>query len=198
MGLELKYDLGQTPIDEEEKEALIIESISIRFELDEFEQYNIQKATEWVLTSRFNYTQILQIEFIQTLHRKMFDEVWKWAGKFRKSNKNIGIDKTLIQTHLQILLDDCKYWIENKVYNEDEIAIRFKHRLVSIHPFPNGNGRHSRLCADLIISHVFDKALFSWGHSSQLDAKTVRSKYISALHKADAGNILPLIKFARS
>lgn len=198
MGLELKYDLGQTPIDEEEKEALLIESISTRSELDEFEQFNIQKATEWVLTSRFNYTQILQIDFIKTLHLKMFDEVWKWAGQFRKSNKNLGVDKSVIQTNLQVLLDDCTFWIENKVYTVDEIAIRFKHRMVSIHPFPNGNGRHSRLCADLLISHVFDKALFSWGHSSQLDAKAVRSKYISALQQADAGNILPLIEFARS
>ena len=160
MGLDLKYDLGQTPIDDEEKEALIIESISTRSELDEFEQYNIQKATEWVLTSHFSYTQILQIDFIKELHRRMFDEVWNWAGQFRKSNKNIGLDKASIQTDLQVLLDDCIYWIQNKTYNPDEITIRFKHRLVKIHPFPNGNGRHARLCADLMILHVFKKELF--------------------------------------
>ena len=99
----------------------------------------------------------------------MFNEVWGWAGNFRKTDKNIGVDKFIIPQELRKLIDDCKYWIENKTYPDDEIAIRFKHRLVKIHPFPNGNGRHSRICADILISKGLKKEIFSWGGKKLTD-----------------------------
>ena len=97
----------------------------------------------------------------------------------------------------QTPIDDTKYWIENKTYDPDEIAIRFKHRLVNIHCFPNGNGRHSRLMADIIIESIFSKEVFTWNHSNMVKADEIRYKYINAIREADDGNILPLIKFAR-
>jgi Fic-DOC domain mobile mystery protein B len=118
--------------------------------LDEFEQSNIEEAVEWSMKNKFSSDQILTVNFIKEVHKKMFSEVWSWAGKFRKTDKNIGVDKHQIPLHLMSLLDDCKYWIRNKTYSEDEIAIRFKYRMVKIHPFPNGNGRHSRFCADIL------------------------------------------------
>ena len=142
MGLDFKYIYGQTPLSEEEKEGLLIKSITTRGELDELEQLNIEKAIEWTLNHKFNKEKILTEEFIKSVHKKMLGDVWEWAGKFRRSEKNIGIDWTKISVELRMLLDDTKYWISNNTYSPDEIAIRFKHRLVSIHCFPNGNGRH--------------------------------------------------------
>ena len=128
----------------------------------------------------------------------MYDEVWSWAGKFRKSEKNIGVSWFKISVELKILLDDIKYWIENKTFLPDEIAIRFKHRLVSIHCFPNGNGRHARIMADIIIETIFEKELFTWNASNMVKPDKIRKKYITTLKQADNGNIKPLIKFARN
>lgn len=142
----------------------------------------------------------LQISSITTreeLHSKMFDSVWKWAGKYRTTNKNIGVEWQFISVSLKQLLDDCKFWIENKTYPEDEISVRFSHRLVSIHCFPNGNGRHSRLMADVIISHIFNKPVFSWGSEDLVKHGEVRKKYINVIQEADKGNIKSLLEFAR-
>lgn len=198
MGLDIEYIKGQTPIDEEEKDELKIKTISTRGELDEFEQANIEKAIEWSLKVNFTLEKILTIDFIKDVHRRMFNEVWGWAGNFRKTDKNIGVDKFIIPQELRKLIDDCKFWIENKTYPDDEIAIRFKHRLVKIHPFPNGNGRHSRICADILISKGLKKNLFSWGGKKLSDKSETRDKYLEAIYKADGENIHPLIEFARS
>lgn len=198
MGLDLEYIKGQTPIEEEEQEALKIKTISTRGELDEFEQANIENAVEWSLRNKYTYDQILEVGFIRTVHRRMFSEVWGWAGVFRKTNKNIGVDKHQVEQELVMLLDDCRFWIENDVYTEDEIAIRFKHRLVRIHLFANGNGRHSRLCADILISHVFKKNVFTWGRSNLTNKGEARHRYLKAIYKADEGDIGPLLAFARS
>lgn len=198
MGLNLEYIKGQTPIDEDENDGLKIPTISNRKELDEFEQNNIEKAVQWSLMRKYHYHDIFSIEFLKLVHEKMFGNIWEWAGYFRKSNKNIGADKSYIQAELKILNDDCIFWIENKVYYPDEIAIRYKHRIVKIHPFPNGNGRHSRLCADIIVSHIFDKPVFSWGSAKLLDNNESRRIYLDALYQADKGNISPLLEFARS
>jgi len=163
MGLELDYVEGQSPVDEDEKEGLLIKTISTKGELDEFEQINIQQAEEWRIKTKFNTSEILSVSFILLVHKKMFNEVWKWAGRMRKTNKNIGVDKSQISIELKKLIDDCNYWIENKTFNADEIVIRFSHRLVTIHAFPNGNGRHSRLMADIMISNIFNKPIFYMG-----------------------------------
>jgi len=128
----------------------------------------------------------------------MYGGVWKWAGTFRRSDKNIGVTWTQIPMALRGLIDDTKYWIENKTFSEDEIAIRFKHRLVSIHCFPNGNGRHSRIMADLIAQHIFKKPVFTWGSANLVKAGDVRNKYLAAIRQADRDNIDPLLQFSRS
>jgi len=198
MGLEFNYTEGQSPLDEEEKEGLKIKSISTREELDEFEQQNIEKAIEWTLKRSFSIEEILTEQFIKDLHKRMFDHVWIWAGQFRKSNKNIGVDKFTIGIELRQLFDDCKFWIDHKTFSDDEISIRFKHRLVKIHPFPNGNGRHSRLIADIVIEKVFRKPIFSWGNKDLNKQSDTRKTYINAIREADNGIYLPLLKFARS
>ena len=128
----------------------------------------------------------------------MFSDVWKWAGEFRKSEKNIGIEWISIGKEIKYLLDDTKYWIGNKTYSPDEIAIRFKHRLVNIHCFPNGNGRHSRIMADIIIESIFGEGVFTWNHSNMVKPDETRKKYIAAIREGDNGNIKPLIEFARN
>jgi Fic-DOC domain mobile mystery protein B len=196
MGIDLRYKKGQTPINEEEKSGLLIKTITLQEELDEFEQMNIEKAVEWVIYTKLSQERILSEKFVKDLHKKMYDDVWKWAGSFRKSEKNIGISWPHISTELKKIMDDTQYWVNNQTYSPEEIAIRFKHRIVQIHCFPNGNGRHSRLMADIIITSIFDKEIFSWCKSNMVKADETRSKYITSLKEADNGNIAPLIAFA--
>jgi Fic-DOC domain mobile mystery protein B len=197
MGLEFDYIEGQTPLDEDEKEGLLIKTISTRGELDEFEQLNIQSAIEWSLKTKVEIKQFLTEDFLMQIHKKMFGEVWAWAGTKRKSNKNIGVDKTQISIELRKLIDDCNFWIEHKSFSDEEIAIRFSHRLVKIHLFPNGNGRHSRLVGDILISKIFDKPVFSWGHSDLSKKNSIRKEYLDAIYKADTDDYKPLIAFAK-
>lgn len=198
MGLDLEYIDGQTPLDEEEKDGLLISTISTRGELDEFEQQNIEEAFQWVLTRSFKPDAIFTEDFIRNLHKRMYIDVWAWAGDFRKTNKNIGIDRWQIPTELKQLCDDAIYWMENSTYPPDEIAVRFKQRIVSIHCFPNGNGRHSRLMADIIIEKIFKQPIFTWGTGNLLRESDIRANYLSAIKAADIGDIQPLLAFARS
>ena len=198
MGLNLTYNDGQTPLDEDEKEGLLIRSIATRGELDEFEQQNIEDAIQWSLARKFKTEQILSESFIQQLHIKMYSSVWKWAGEYRKTNKNIGVNKLEITTALRSLIDDAKYWLEHSVYEPDEFAIQFKHRLVSIHCFPNGNGRHSRMIADIIIEKKYQLPVFTWGGASLSVDMDIRAQYLKAIRKADKGEFDLLLKFARS
>jgi Fic-DOC domain mobile mystery protein B len=198
MGLKFDYKDGQTPLDEEEKESLKIKSITTQGELDEFEQLNIEKAVEWTIHTNLKLEKILTEKFIKDLHKKMFGDVWKWAGEFRRTEKNIGIPWIKIGLELKYLLDDTKYWIENETFSPEEIAIRFKHRIVSIHCFPNGNGRHSRMMADIIMESIFGIEIFSWHQSNMVKANKIRKEYINALKEADNGNVKPLIEFAKN
>lgn len=198
MGLELDYVFGQTPLDEDEKDALLIDSIVTRGELDEFEQLNIEEAVAWSLGQNIKIEELFTEYFIKHVHKKMFGNVWEWAGKFRKTDKNIGVDKNQITIELKKLLDDTRHWIEHDTYEPDEITIRFRHRLVSIHCFPNGNGRHSRLLADMIVEKIFGREVFSWGAHDLAPAGSTRKKYIDALRAADKGDYTLLIAFSRS
>lgn len=128
----------------------------------------------------------------------MFGNVWDWAGEFRKTNKNLGVDKWKISTALKTLLDDTQFWFEHETFKQDEIAIRFKHRIVSIHCFPNGNGRHSRLMADVIIDKIYKRPAFSWGAGNLVKQIDIRAIYLDALREADNNSYEKLILFARS
>ncbi len=196
MELNLQYKEGQTPIDEDEKRGLKIKSISTMGELDEFEQQNIENVMEWAHKRSFRPDKVLDVAFIQDVHRRMFKDVWKWAGEFRRSEKNIGIPYHRIRQELQTLIDDCNYWISNGTFSPIEIAIRFKHRLVSIHLFPNGNGRHSRLMGDILLKALQSNQSFSWG-SRSLRRGEDRIEYLKALRQADKGDIEPLIEFSQ-
>ncbi len=198
MGLELQYEDGQTLLDDEEREGILIPTITTRGELDELEQYNIEEAMLWSVSRRFKPDLVFTEKFIQTVHRQMYGLIWDWAGQFRKTNKNIGVDKWQIAAELKYLLDDASFWHTHKTYLPDEAAVRFKHRLVSIHCFPNGNGRHSRLMADIIISKLYQQPVFSWGAAGLTRKGEARSVYLAALKVADAGDIQPLLQFARS
>jgi Fic-DOC domain mobile mystery protein B len=198
MGLELIYEDGQTPLSEEEKDGLLIKTITTHGELDEYEQLNIEKAIQWTMRKKLKKENILTEKFIKTLHKKMLGEVWNWAGEFRRSEKNIGVPWIKIGMDLKVLLDDTLYWIDNNTFPPDEIAIRFKHRLVNIHCFPNGNGRHSRIMADIITESVFGNAVFSWNQSNMVKADDTRKAYIAAIREGDKGDIGPLMMFARN
>ena len=168
-------------------------------ELNQLEQSNIADAFVWA--EKQGLDELLTGTFVFKLHERMFGQVWKWAGKMRKSNKNIGVMKEYIMNDLAQLLKDAEYWVDHATFSKDEIAVRFHHRLVQIHIFPNGNGRHARLMTDLFLKNCGAVA-FTWGANVADDAIEVegkaRSKYISALKSADMGDFQPLMKFVRS
>lgn len=191
---------GASPIDPDEAEGLVQSHVSTRQELDELEEANIQAGLEWAhrraLRGR-RRADVLTEEFLYELHRQMFGAVWAWAGQVRTTDKNIGVDKFVIRPEVRKLVEDARYWRENGIYATDELAVRFHHRLVWIHPFPNGNGRHARLMADLIAQQA-GRPRFSWGGVSLTRTSALRKAYIGALREADQGNMDPLIAFARS
>ena len=190
------YPPGVTPIGPDEADGLLLSHITNRSELDRWEQDNIAEAEAWAL--RRKPKDLLSADFIRKLHRRMFGNVWKWAGEFRRSGKNIGIDWRTIRPALKDLLEDAKGWIEFGSYPPDEIAARFHHRLVSIHPFANGNGRHARLMADLLLVHVLGRRRFTWGSRNLTQAGDCRQQYITALRAADRHDYRPLLEFVRS
>lgn len=185
-------DDGNTPLDLDEAADLIPKHIKIKSELDAVEQANILVAELWL--SNTKRKDILSIQFILKLHKKMFNQVWQWAGTFRKTDKNIGIEPTKISTQLKQLIDDVNYQIENKTYDIAEIAARFHHRLVYIHPFANGNGRFARLITDKLLTQ-YNRPRFLWGNTNLQNKSEIRATYINALRAADKGNYKPLFNF---
>lgn len=188
---------GATPLDPDEIDDLKIKTITTRGELDRWEQHNIGEAMDW-LDTRKNKSEILFESFVMKLHKKMLGKVWTWAGSFRKTDNSIGVDKYKIGSELKTLLDNTKYWIDNDIYDSDEVALRFHHQLVKIHCFPNGNGRHSRLMTDILLTDVLDKEPFTWGKQNLSVEGGVRDTYINALHSADNNEYEPLMEFVRS
>ncbi|MEB3044008.1 mobile mystery protein B [Rhizobium mulingense] len=187
-----------TPLEPQEREGLLQSWITHRNDLNEAEQENIVKGAAWVRGRRhMSVDRMLTGDFMRTLHRRMFGEVWQWAGRFRATERNIGLQAYRIPVELAALLADVRYWVEHETFATDEIAIRFHHRLVAIHPFPNGNGRHARLAADLLVERLNEEP-FSWGSGSLSDMGELRRRYVAALQAADNHDIGPLLEFARS
>jgi len=194
--IEFNYPQGATPLDPNEIEGLLLTHITTKSELDRWELDNINEALAWL--EQRKPKDILNEPFMKQLHKRMFGNVWKWAGQFRQSNKNIGVDWYLISIELKKLCDNVEYWIEKKTFSEDEIAARFHHRLVLIHLFPNGNGRHARLIADILLENVFGKSQFTWGSKNLVTAGLDRTKYMESLIAADRGDYGLLMDFVRS
>ena len=189
-------DAAATPLAHEETLGLIPAHIAYRSELNEAEQDNILRGQYWAQSRRRD---LVNEKFIRELHRQMFGDVWRWAGRFRSTEKNLVIPHWAIPVAKRQLLDDVNAWISYSSYPPDEIAVRFHHRLAQIHAFPNGNGRHARLMADLLVVRLSkERVAFSWGRHNLTDAGAMRKHYIDALHAADGHEIAPLLAFARS
>lgn len=187
-------DDAATPLTPDERAQLIPTYITTRAQLNEAEQANIADADLWAFRRKRD---VLDEAFLLNLHKRMLNGVWKWAGSFRQTERNIGIQAYRIGVELRQLLDDVRYWVEHQTFSPDEIAVRFHHRLVFIHPFPNGNGRHARLAADLLAVQLGQKR-FSWGSANLVTADETRATYVAALKAADAHDIGPLLAFGRS
>lgn len=187
-------DDAATPLTPDERVALIPTYIAQRHELNEVEQIGIADADRWAFARN---RPVLEEKFLRQLHKRMFGKVWKWAGEFCKTPRNLGVAPWKIAPDLRQLLDEARYWVEHETYPADELAVRFHHRLVSIHPFPNGNGRHARLAADLLVVHL-GRARFTWGSGNLAAPVDLRRRYIGALRAADGLEIGKLVAFARS
>ena len=188
---------GQTPLDPDEAAALLRPAVTTRGELDIVEQENIARGIRWAFGRARRPGDVLSESFLRDLHRRMFGNVWGWAGMYRTTARNIGVDAWLIQQTIGELLGDARYWVEHETFQPDELCVRLHHRLVAAHPFPNGNGRHARLAAD-VLAETLGGSRFEWGRGLRLDAKGMRDRYITALRAADAGSVDDLIAFARA
>jgi Fic-DOC domain mobile mystery protein B len=189
-----------TPVDPDGAAGLKLNWVATRGDLNAAEAQNIVDAVSWAAARRFTTDQVLDEIFLRQLHRRMFGEVWTWAGKLRSSEKNIGIDPFRISIEFRLLLDNTLFWIADSTpaaWSIDEIGARFHHQLVWIHPFPNGNGRHARMATDLLMRGL-EAEPFSWGSGSLDDAETIRARYISALRAADDRQFGALLEFVRS
>ncbi len=187
---------GNTPLSSEEQTDLI-PNLASREDLNEWERANILVAYSWALAPRnFRRQDPLTEPYLRGLHYRMFDQTWKWAGRYRKTEKNIGIPHHQIRDALAALLGDTRFRIEHQSFPPDEIAIRFHHRLVFIHPFANGNGRHARLMADVLV-RTLERPVFTWGGADIVREGNFRRSYIDALRAADKNDIGPLLAFAR-
>ncbi|MEE8296691.1 MAG: mobile mystery protein B [Hyphomicrobium sp.] len=185
---------ASTPLTAEERDGLIPSYITLRGELNEAEQANILEAEGWALARKRD---VLSEKFLKNLHKRMFGRVWRWAGRNRRTDKNIGVGAYRISQEIGQLLDDFRYWITQGTFEPDEIAARFHHRLVWIHAYPNGNGRHARLATDLLLV-ALGRERFSWGSVNLTDPGETRKRYVAALREADNHNFEPLLTFARS
>lgn len=189
------YAPGATPLDPDEAAGLIPSHIATHAQLNEWEMMNILQGERWAFSRR--HKNMLEVDFIRGLHKRMFGDTWHWAGSFRMTEKNIGVDPLQIRPALLNLCEDMKTQLEHGSYPLDEIAARFSHRLVAIHPFANGNGRVSRTSADLLlVQHGAQR--FSWGAGNLVAESDVRKKYLDALRAADGCNYGPLLAFVRS
>ncbi|GFM31668.1 mobile mystery protein B [Desulfovibrio subterraneus] len=189
------YPPGATPLNADEASGLIPDHITTQDALNEWEQQNILDGLNWALKQ--HKRELLDDLFVRDLHKKMFDKTWKWAGTYRRSNKNIGIEWQMIPVELRNLFADVSFQIEHNSFPPDELATRFHHRLVAIHPFPNGNGRHARMMADLLIQRLEGEP-FSWGGRSLVQHGDERERYIAALQAADKEDYTLLMEFVRS
>ena len=187
-----QYPIGVTALDPDEEAGLIPNHIRTIQELNEWEENNILEAEKWSLARRRK--DILNISFIKRLHQKMFNQTWQWAGDFRRSNKSIGVDWPLINIELGILLEEARYQIENQVYEIKEIVVRLHHKLVWIHCFANGNGRHAPLMADIVLFNLGENT-FKWGRSKLYAPGLIREQYLIALRKADNHDYEALMNF---
>lgn len=186
---------GQTPLSPEEL-ADLIPSLASKEELNEWERDNILSGRSWALRDRTSARDMVSDAYVRKLHRKMFDQTWKWAGKYRATEKNLGVPFEEIHERLAAL-GDVRFWLEHKTYSVDEIALRFHHRLVVIHPFPNGNGRHARLLADIfVMKHGWPR--FSWGAKDLVRPGEARARYLEAIRAADGGDLRLLLEFGRA
>jgi Fic-DOC domain mobile mystery protein B len=195
--MEFQYAPGATPLDPDEAAGLVPSHITTQADLNAWEQANILQAVRWV--ARQKKRDLLTEGFVRDLHRRMFDQTWKWAGTFRQSNKNIGVDWTQVAMKLRNLLDNTRFQIDHKVFEPDELVVRFHHQLVWVHAFPNGNGRHARLMAD-VLAQQLGRPRMTWGGADVelVSMGTVRDRYLKTLREADQGQWSGLIAFARS
>ena len=190
----MDYPDGATPLDPDEMEGLKYKHVSTRGELDQLEQANIDEGLQWLKKQK--NPDVLTEGFVCDLHKKLFGKVWKWAGTFRRTEKNVGIDPIQIAIQLRQLLDDASYWVENGTYPPMELAARFHHKLVYIHPFPNGNGRHSRIMADAVLTKLLKESPIDWAGGHRLEEMNERrEQYIKALRQADAHDYSALLEF---
>lgn len=187
-------DAAATPLTPDERRDLLPTYVTTRAQLNEVEQIGIANADVWAFRRRRD---VLDEAFLLALHKRMLGQVWRWAGRFRTTERNIGVEAYKIALELRMLLDDVRYWAANATYPADEIAVRFHHRLVWIHPFPNGNGRHARMAADLLMVSL-GQPRFTWGSVNLVEPATTRAQYVAALKAADSHDLAPLLAFARS
>lgn len=190
---------GATPLEPDDLEGLIPSDVATRGDLDRAELENIVEARTWAFGRRWDPERLLRVEVLRDLHRRMFRDVWRWAGELRRRETSIGVAPEMVAVELRVLVDDAAFWLANGTYDPDEAVLRFHHRLVQVHAFRNGNGRHARFCADLLARGLGLRP-YTWGGRDLTDATAAREAYLTALRAMDRNrdDVVPLRHFARA
>ncbi|HXQ81690.1 MAG TPA: mobile mystery protein B [Opitutaceae bacterium] len=191
-------DAGSGPIAPKEA-ALLLPSLSTRAQLDEIERLRINAARVWAMRGAvLRRGDLLTEAFVRDLHRRMFGGIWRGAGRYRTNEGGKGWEARRIPGGVRMFLDDAEGWIRFSTYPVHEAAVRLHHRLRSIQPWSNGNGRHARLLADIVVASQGEEPL-TWGsRSDPAGSPRAGARYLDAIRAADSGGMERLVDFARS
>ena len=167
------------------RNAAETEAISRAYDKYVFRARRKKQGTEW-----------LTDDFIRRVHADMLGTIWEWAGKYRQTKFNLGVDPHLIREQIKLFTEDFLYWNGTEsTMSVIEIAARIQHRLTNIHPFTNGNGRHARLITDIFL-HSRKLPIPQWPQIQLMaQGNEIGEQYITAMKKADNGDINDLIQF---
>lgn len=181
---------GQTPLDD--LSGLRVKGVRTTAQLNAAEAENIRKATvKYLMVRPSRRSARFEVAWLCKLHREMFGDVWDWAGKFRKRETNIGAPPAVTEQRLHNLLEDLKAW-EMSGMPLLEQAVRLHHVAVLIHPFPNGNGRWSRMVGNIWLRlHGAEPVI--WPEATIGAASAVRGEYLQAVRAADKGDYTALL-----
>lgn len=189
---------GATPLSPDDLLGLKLPHVQTRAQLNEIEAANILQGQNWVSSLKvLTLDDIFSRDFVIALHKNLFGDIWQWAGTFRLRELNIGVEPKNIPIDLHNFLEDAKCWLEFKHFSDLELSARIQHKLVQIHPFVNGNGRHARIFTDIVRVFLLNKKPLRWAKAKLEDMTTERAAYIAGLRKADGGDFSEMVDYLK-
>ena len=188
MPLEPGY--GETPIPGDELAALVphvIDTLAApitRADIYDLESAVLQDVTETQLAAALDGSltldDLLNDYFLRDLHTQLYGDIWMWAGRWRQYEVNIGVAPEHIAVELRSAMGNIGYrWERAADWTPRELGVAVHAEAVRVHPFTDGNGRTTRLLADLVFIAAQDPA------ELQYDWNIDKRGYIEHLREFD-------------